>query len=128
MQERDFLLSNDLDEIKIKNRYTKLINILDSATSGIKVDYGKSLLRNIQDFIYKVQTTALHEKIVDLESLKTNNKINYNFYKNIIELKDYKKDNSFFKCTILIKKFNNIPEKIIEFDSDTNPTKLKFKN
>lgn len=124
--ERDFLLSSNPNEIEIKNRYEELTDILDSVTKETKVDYKKSLLRNIQDFVYAVQVTSIHDGIEELDSLKNNKKINYDLYQSVIEILEYTKSNSFFKCKIKIKEFDDIPEKTLVFDSNSNPTKIEI--
>lgn len=126
LQEIDFLLTNTLDEKQFRDRYDNLIDILDLATKETIVNFQTSLSRHIHDFIYKIQTTALYDGIVDLESLKKHPNVNYDLYQNILEIIEYTKNKSSFNCKIKIKKFERIPEKIIDFNNDTNPTKVEI--
>lgn len=121
-KERDYLLTNPT-ESEIKSRYNDLIDVLDSATQENKINYEDNLLRNVQNFIHKVQSASRFDKIDDMESLKISSKINYTMYDSILEILEYTKNDSSFTCKIKIKKFENIPEKLIKFDSDTNSIK-----
>jgi len=126
LQERDFLLTVTSDESQFRNRYQGLIDILDLATDETKVDFQTSLLRNIQEFVHKIQMVSIYEKIVDLESLKKHTFVNYELYKNIIEIIEYTKNKVSFTCKIKIKEFEGIPEKVVDFDNNTNPTKVEI--
>jgi len=126
LQERDYLLTATSDENQFRNRYEDLIDILDLATEETKVVFQPSLLRHIQDVIYKIQNTSLYDKLIDLESLKKHPNVNYELYKNIVEIIEYTKNKSSFTCKIKIKKFEGIAEKIMDFDNNTNPTKVEI--
>lgn len=122
--ERDYLLKNNPTEEQLKERYGSIIEILDSVTGDTKVDFKSSLQRNIRDFIYTVQTVFIEGEINDKDSVLRNNKINYEKYNSILDILEYEKQDSSFKCKIKLKPFENIDEKIITFGPDDNPTKI----
>lgn len=124
INERDYLIKNNPTENEMMNKYGDLLKILDIAIVTTKVDYKQSLQHYIRDLIYAIQSVSVDNSVSNLQEFLIDSKVNYNFYKPIVEIVNYERVNSSFKCQMKIKKFDDIPERTMEFDSEFNPTKF----
>lgn len=124
--ERDFLLLNQLTEEELTNKYGELIEILDKVTTEAVIDYKQGLLIHIQDFVYAVQKSFLLNKDIDLEGLKINKTVNYDLYKNVLDIIDFVKTDKSFNCKIKIKNFGDELDKTIEFNNTIHPMTIEI--
>ncbi|MCH8833047.1 MAG: AAA family ATPase [Thaumarchaeota archaeon] len=124
--ERDYLLQNDPDEKEIKKRYDGIIDILDTATSGTKVDYKRLLLRYIRKFIYDIQDAFNFGEITDVDSIRNHKRINYSSYSKILDIVNFLKSDSTFTCTLKIKGFEDFNNISIDFTEKNNPSEINF--
>jgi len=124
--ERDFLLQSNPSEEEINNRYNGLIEILDSVTSATKINYKPFLLRYIRKFIFDVQDAFNYNEINDLETMKNHTRINFQSYEKILDDIKFTKNNSSFKCIMVLKGFEGLTNTTIEFNDKTNPTEINI--
>jgi hypothetical protein len=122
--ELNFLKRVDLSEAELTTRYGPLLQLLDSVTGSSKVNSGLIIKRYILDFIYSIQREVLLHDISDTTDLKKNKTINYDSYKDILDVVSFSINGKSFKCTIRLK-VEDISSTDIEFDENFAPTKLK---
>jgi len=124
--ERDYLLScYDKEELEIN--YSLLLTILKACVPQIKVNLSKHLKYQIVEWIQTVQRAISKGDIDGIESLKTNAKINYKLFIQIIEIISLTIDaDKRFSCKIKVKKSISEIEKEIEFDEKTIPHDFDF--
>jgi len=103
-----------------------LIEILDKVTTEPVIDYKQGLLIHIQDFVYAVQKSFLLNKDIDLEGLKINKTVNYDLYKNVLDIIDFVKTDKSFNCKIKIKNFGDELDKTIEFNNTIHPMTIEI--
>jgi len=123
--EKDYLLQNNPTEDEIKKRYDGIINILDKATSGTKVDYRSLLLRHVRKFVYDLQDAFnFGELNGDASQILQNEK--FVSYSKILNIENFSKSDSAFSCTIKLRGFDDFNNVSIDFDEKTNPSTVTF--
>ncbi|WP_418263160.1 ATP-dependent nuclease [Flavobacterium faecale] len=125
--EREYILTSD-DNIKLEQNYHELIPILKASVPQIKVDLSKHLKYQVVEWIQTVQRAISKGDIIDFEGLKTNAKINYKLFSQIIQAESLEvEDDKRFICKIKISKSLTINDKEIEFNEKTIPHDFEFK-
>ncbi|MBR5825433.1 MAG: AAA family ATPase [Paludibacteraceae bacterium] len=126
--ERDEILAIDEKEV-LEERYKDILPLLIESVPYIKVDTLKHAKFTIIDWIQNVQNAINRGEIRDIQSLRTNVRVNYSTYSQILECKDdgfiLNPDNT-FSCTIYLKSSVVGEEKQIIFSDKTTPRNFKI--
>lgn len=125
-KERDYILSC-VDSLELKTTYTDLLFVLNDSVPQIKVNLSKHLKFQVVEWIQSVQRGVSKSDITDLDELKTNAKINYDLFSQILEVTSLKieKDKRFI-CIIKINKSLTNLDKEIVFNEKTIPHDFEF--
>lgn len=125
--ERDYILSCS-DKQELETKYKHLLPILKDSVPQVKVDLSNHLKFQIIEWMQTVQRAISKEDINDLEGLKTNAKINYTLFNQILEVSRLRvnKDKKFV-CKIKIKKSLTDIANEFEFCETTIPHNFEFK-
>lgn len=121
--ERDFIMKMDDAEL-IKKEYNDLMPLLTESVPHIKVDIINHIKFAVVDWIQKVQNAVARNEVKNVQSLKTNARVNYSTYNQILECKDEDftlNSDGTFKCTIYLKSSVIGEEKQITFSDKTTP-------
>jgi hypothetical protein len=125
--EREYILTSD-DNDKLEENYIELIPILKASVPQIKVDLSKHLKYQVVEWIQTVQRAISKGDITEMEGLKTNAKINYTLFSQIIQVESLKvEDDKRFICKIKISKSLTMIDKEIDFNEKTIPHDFEFK-
>lgn len=125
--ERDYILSTN-DKNVLEANYIELIPVLKASVPQIKVDLSKHLKFQIVEWIQTVQRAISKGDISEVDGLKTNAKIDYKIFSQIIEVVSLQVQlDKRFTCKIKISKSLTEMDKEIEFDEKTIPHDFQFK-
>lgn len=125
--EREYILTSDDNDI-LEENYKELIPILKDSVPQIKVNLSKHLKYQVVEWIQTVQRAISKGDILETEWLKTNAKIDYKLFSQIIQVESLEiKEDKRFICKIKINKSLTGSEKEIEFDEKTIPHDFEFK-
>lgn len=127
-KERDNLLDNTREVINKK--YKDIIPLLKELIPYIEIDLHKHVQFTIMEWIQKVQGAIVRKEVTDIDSLRSNNRVEYNKYKQILECKDDGlkiEENGKFTCTIFLKKSVLNIEKPITFYDTTIAREFEIK-
>lgn len=128
--ERDFILGIDSKE-EIERRYSNILPLLSEAIPYVKVDMIKHTRFTIIDFIYKVQTAVERKEVTNIDSLRSNGKVEYQMYNQILECRDdgfVLNQNGEFTCTIYLKASVVGLEKRVVFSDRTTARDFSIDN
>jgi hypothetical protein len=124
--EREYILTSD-DNIKLEENYHELIPILKASVPQIKVNLSKHLKYQVVEWIQTVQRAISKGDITEIEGLKTNAKIDYKLFSQIIQVESLEiEDDKRFICKIKISKSITNIDKEIEFNEKTIPHDFEF--
>lgn len=125
--ERDFILSCT-DNSLLESSYSGLLPILKNSVPQIKVDLSKHLKFKIVEWIQSVQVAISKGEVTDTTTLKSNAKVDYNVFSQLIEIvEDVQIQNDKrFKCRIKINSSLTDADIQIEFDEKTIPHEFTF--
>lgn len=121
--ERDSIMNMD-DAEHIKMEYNDLLPLLNESVPHIKVDILNHIKFAVVDWIQKVQNAVARNEVKSSQSLKTNARVEYSSYNQILECKDEDftlNPDGTFKCTIYLKSSVIGEEKQITFSDKTTP-------
>lgn len=125
--ERDFILScTDIETLETS--YSELIPVLKKSIPLIKVDLSKHLKYKIVEWIQSVQVAVSKGEVTDMATLKSNAKVDYKLFSQIIEIADDIQvlEDKRFKCKIKISSSLTNADIQIEFDEKTIPHEFKL--
>lgn len=124
--ERDFILScNDIT--LLESNYSDLITILKESVPQIKINLSKHIKYQIVEWIQIVQRAISKCDINDLNGLKSNAKIDYNLFNQIIEVIDLQiQPDKKFVCKIKLNNSISILNKEFLFNETTTPHNFEF--
>ena len=128
--ERDFILGIDSKE-EIERRYSNILPLLSEAIPYVKVDMIKHTRFTIIDFIHKVQTAVERKEVTNIDSLRSNGKVEYQMYNQILECRDdgfVLNQNGEFTCTIYLKASIVGLEKRVVFSDRTTARDFSIDN
>lgn len=128
--ERDFILGIDSKE-EIGRRYSNILPLLSEAIPYVKVDMIKHTRFTIIDFIHKVQTAVERKEVTNIDSLRSNGKVEYQMYNQILECRDdgfVLNQNGEFTCTIYLKASVVGLEKRVVFSDRTTARDFSIDN
>jgi len=128
--ERDFILGIDSKE-EIERRYSNILPLLSEAIPYVKVDMIKHTRFTIIDFIHKVQTAVERKEVTNIDSLRSNGKVEYQMYNQILECRDdgfVLNQNGEFTCTIYLKASVVGLEKRVVFSDRTTARNFSIDN
>ena len=120
--ERDFIL-NSTDNSILEASYSELLPILKKSIPLTKIDFSKHLKYKILEWIQLVQISISKGEVTDTATLKSNGKVNYELFSQIIELTgdiSIERNNK-FKCKAKISSFLTDANVEIEFNEKTTP-------
>ena len=119
--ERDYILAA-ADKDVLEATYPELIAILKASVPQVKVDLSKHLKFQIVEWIQTVQRAISKGDVSDITGLKTNAKIDFTLFSQIIKILnlDVKSDKR-FTCKIKINKSLSHLNAEIAFDEKTIP-------
>lgn len=121
--EREAILRIESKE-EIEEKYQEILPLLKMSVPYVQVDMLKHIKYTIVDWIQKVQNAVVRNEIKDIATLKTNARVEYSTYSQILECKDgdftLQPDGS-FNCTISLKVSAIGAEKQISFSDKTTP-------
>ena len=124
--ERDFILSTT-DKTMLETNYVELISVLKASVPQIKVDLSKHLKFQIVEWIQTVQRAISKGDVIEIGGLKSNAKIDYKIFSQIIEVIDLQvQSDKRFICKIKIKKSLTLLDKEISFNEKTIPHDFEF--
>lgn len=125
--ERDYILTST-NSSELETNYEELISILKSSVPQVKVDLSKHLKFQIVEWLQTVQRAISKGDITEINGLKTNAKIDYKMFSQIIEVIDLKiEDDKRFVCKIKISKSLTNIDQEISFSETTIPHNFEFK-
>jgi hypothetical protein len=118
--EREYLLSVS-DLTRIRSEYHDLLGVVNQAVPIVEIDVRKHIKFEIFEWIHRVQTGIVRQEINNIEDLKRNAKVNYELYKQILEIVSFNVfENRTFNCQIkLNESLLGMP---IQVDFDQNTT------
>ena len=126
--ERDFIMQEDNVE-HLQEKYDKLLLLLKDSIPTIEINMLKHITYAVIDWIQKVQNAINRNEVKDIQSLRTNARVEYSTYSQILECKDgdftLNPDNT-FSCTISLKSSVVGEEKQITFSDKTTPRNFKI--
>ena len=128
--ERELILGIDSKE-EIERRYSNILPLLSEAIPYVKVDMIKHTRFTIIDFIHKVQTAVERKEVTNIDSLKSNGKVEYQMYNQILECRDdgfVLNQNGEFTCTIYLKASVVGEEKRVVFSDKTTARDFNIEN
>ena len=128
--ERDFILGIDSKE-EIERRYSNILPLLSEAIPYVKVDMIKHTRFTIIEFIHKVQTAVERKEVTNIDSLRSNGKVEYQMYNQILECRDdgfVLNQNGEFTCTIYLKASVVGLEKRVVFSDRTTARDFSIDN
>lgn len=125
--ERDYILAcTNVSELE--TNYCELIPVLKSSIPQIKVNLSKHLKFQIVEWLQTVQRAISKGDITEINGLKSNAKIDYKLFSQIIEVINLKvEDDKRFVCKIKISKSLTSIDQEISFTETTIPHNFKFK-
>lgn len=98
--ERDYLLSIT-DPRRIMAEYEDLLVIVRNAIPNVLIDIKKHIKFEVFEWIHRVQTGIAKGEIKDINDLKRNAKVNYDIYKQILEITSFDfLDGKEFSCSL----------------------------
>lgn len=119
--ERDYILDCTNNE-ELKRKYSELLSILKSSVPQISVDLSKHLKFQIVEWIQTIQRAISKGDINNMIGLKSNAKINYTLFNQILEVNFLEiKDDNRFTCKLKIKESLSENNKEIVFNEKTIP-------
>jgi hypothetical protein len=119
--ERDYILAAT-DKTVLEATYPELITILKSSVPQVKVDLSKHIKFQIVEWIQTVQRVISKGDVSEISSLKTNAKIDYKLFSQIIEVLDLViQPDRRFTCKIKVNKSLTDLNAEITFDEKTIP-------
>jgi len=120
--ERDFILSCT-DKAILETSYSELLPVLKKSVPLIKVDLSKHLKYKIVEWIQSVQVAVSKGEVTDTTSLKSNARVDYNLFSQIIMVSEdiEVQEDKRFKCKIQIRPSLTDGDIKIEFDEKTIP-------
>lgn len=124
--ERDYILSCN-DKVELEANYLNLIPILKASVPQIRVNLSKHLKYQIVEWIQTVQRAISKGDINDINGLKTNAKIDYKLFNQIIEVTELEiHTDKRFECKIKISKSLTVQDREIAFTEKTIPHDFEF--
>jgi hypothetical protein len=127
--ERDSILTIESKE-EIEKQYEDILPLLKESVPHVKVDMIKHVKYTIVDWIQKVQSAVSRGEVKDLNTLKTNARVEYSMYSQILDCEDggfQIKEDGKFDCTIHLKpSMIGEKEKLIQFTDGTTPQNFKL--
>ena len=121
--ENDYILNINTKE-KLEDMYSDILPLLKSSVPHVKVNILKHVKYTIIDWIQKVQNAIARNEIKDLQTLKSNARVEYSTFNQILECRDgdftIQADGT-FRCTIYLKASVTGEEKRITFSDTTTP-------
>lgn len=125
-KERDYILECS-NQSELESNYSDLIQILKSSVPQIKVDLSKHLKFQIVEWIQTVQRAISKGDVQNLVGLKSNAKINYKLFNQILEVNDLEiKEDKRFTCKLKISQSLTDKDEVIEFNEKTIPHDFKL--
>ena len=121
--ERDFILNIDSKE-ELDEKYSNILPLLKESVPHVRVDILKHIKYTIIDWMQKVQNAIARDEVKDLQTLKTNARIEYSTYNQILECRDGDfiiHPDGTFNCIIYLKASVIGEEKQITFSDKTTP-------
>lgn len=119
--ERDYILSS-FDKGQFETDYAELLPILKSSVPQVSVDLSKHLKFQIVEWIQTIQRAISKEDIKNMVGLKSNAKINYKLYNQILEVNSLEiQEDKRFICKMKIKQPLTELDNEIEFNEKTIP-------
>lgn len=121
--ERDFILNIESKE-EIDENYRDILPLLKESVPHVRVDILKHIKYTIIDWIQKVQNAIARDEVNDLQTLKTNARIEYSTYNQILECREgdfIMHPDGTFDCIIYLKASVIGEEKQITFSDKTTP-------
>jgi hypothetical protein len=119
--ERDYILDCTNNE-ELERIYSELLPILKSSVPQISVDLSKHLKFQIVEWIQTIQRAISKGDINNMIGLKSNAKINYTLFNQILEVNFLEiKDDNRFTCNLKIKESLSENNKEIIFNEKTIP-------
>ncbi len=125
--ERDYILECN-DKSELESNYAELIPILKASVPQIKVDLSKHLKFQIVEWIQTIQRAISKGDIKNMIGLKSNAKINYKLFNQILEVNYLDiKENKRFICKMKISQSLTENDNEIEFNEKTIPHNFQLK-
>ncbi|SEL41999.1 AAA domain-containing protein, putative AbiEii toxin, Type IV TA system [Chitinophaga rupis] len=119
--ERDYILATT-DKNLLETTYPELISILKASVPQVKVDLSRHLKYLIVEWVQTVQIAISKGDISELAGLKTNAKIDYKLFSQIIEVLDLDvQPDKRFTCRIIVNKSLTDLNAEITFNEKTTP-------
>lgn len=126
--ERDCILDIDTKE-KLEEMYSDILPLLKASVPHVKVNILKHVKYTIIDWIQKVQNAIARSEIKDLQTLKSNARVEYSTFNQILECRDGDftlQPDGKFNCTIYLKASVVGEEKQINFSDQTIPRNFEI--
>ncbi|MFV5699163.1 ATP-dependent nuclease [Flavobacterium sp. ZT3R17] len=125
--ERDYILAC-ANITELESNYAEVIPVLKSSVPQIKVDLSKHLKFQIVEWLQTVQRAISKGDITEINGLKSNAKIDYKLFSQIIEITDLQvSEDKRFVCKIKINKSLTKIDQEISFTETTIPHNFEFK-
>lgn len=119
--ERDYILSS-FEKEQLETNYAELLPILKSSVPQVSVNLSKHLKFQIVEWIQTIQRAISKEDIINMVGLKSNAKIDYKLYNQILEVNSLEiQEDKRFICKMKIKKPLTELDNEIEFNEKTIP-------
>jgi hypothetical protein len=123
--ERDFILESEAETIK--ERYSGIILTLENVIPVVEVDIIEHLRYEIIEWSQRIQSAIVRGEIKNIDHFKTNARINYHLYNQILDVIEFnidESDNS-FKCKMRLS--DKLSNKGVEFEISEKTTAYNFK-
>jgi hypothetical protein len=116
----------NLDEIQLQQRYTQLYELLLEFPSTKKIDYKLQLKNLLSDLVFKIQKGVNNNSINSKDSIKNYLGKEWEAISRVVDIKDFEIEKGKYKGSFVIFDKWGLGELIIEFNHNTNPTKIKI--
>ncbi len=124
--ESEIQLMNELSLIDLESRYEDLLEILSEFPSTKSIDYSLPLKNLISDIIYDVQKGVNNKSIANIGSVKNYLGKEWTAISRVLQITKLEVNGAGFKGEIEVFDNWDLGIQIIEFDQNTNPTRIEI--
>lgn len=119
--ERDYLLATT-DEVALRSNFADLLVVLNEAVPQVTVELARHLQFQLVEWIQLVQAAVAKGDVTNADNLRTNGKINYALFSQLLELQSLEIDpDRKFRCLIQLQYTVSPSRQHVTFTEKTTP-------
>lgn len=124
--ELEEVIANDLKTEAVEQRYADLITIADKAIPLTSLHFDPSLNHILRDWIHIIQSAVLDYNIKNKEDFESNESVNYENFKRILQILEFNKTETGFTCKIKLNSVIDSDEREFEINDQLLPSKFQL--